>query len=62
MFEANAHLQLPLGAAFEPVVQYVVHPNSFFNQNSAIKARDGFYIGGTLVLPIGVILGLGAPS
>ena len=62
IFEANAHLELALGAAFEPVVQYTLNPNSFFNQTSPTKARDGVYIGGTLIVPVGVILGLAAPK
>lgn len=62
VFEANAHIQLPMGAAFEPVFQYAVHPNSYFNPLTPVKARDGVFFSGTLVVPIGVILGLQAPS
>ncbi len=62
VFEANAHLQLPLGMAFEPVVQYAVNPNSFFNPLTPSKAHDGVYIGGTYVVPIGVILGFAAAT
>ena len=62
IFEANAHIQLPLGMAFEPVVQYAVNPNSFFNPLTPVKAHDGVYLGGTYVIPIGVILGFAAAT
>lgn len=62
IFELNAHLQLPLGCAFEPVVQYVVNPNSYWNPLTPTHPKDGFYIGGTVVVPVGVILGIGAPT
>lgn len=62
IFEANAHLQLPLGMAFEPVVQYAVNPNSYFNPLTPTKAHTGVYLGGTYVIPIGVILGFAAAS
>jgi porin len=58
VFELNAHLQVVSAIAFEPVVQYLVHPNDFYNPYSARRARDGVYVGGTLVVPIGVMLGL----
>ena len=62
IFEASAHLQAPLGTAFEPVFQYTIHPDSFFNPLVPEKAHDGVYIGGTFVVPVGVILGLAAKS
>ena len=62
IFEANAHLQLPLGMAFEPVVQYAINPNSYFNPLTPTKAHTGVYLGGTYVVPIGVILGFAAAS
>ena len=62
VFEANAHIQLPLGIAFEPVFDYTVHPTSFYNPTSAVKARDGVYLGSTVVVPLGVIFGLAAAS
>jgi len=58
VFEASAHLQLPLGCAIEPVFQYEINPNSYFNPTSPVKARDGVYLGSTLVVPVGIILGL----
>ncbi len=58
VFELNAHLQVVSAIAFEPVVQYLVHPNDFYNPYSARRARDGVCVGGTLVVPIGVMLGL----
>ncbi|QXX76745.1 carbohydrate porin [Methylovirgula sp. HY1] len=62
IFEANAHLQLPYGMAFEPVVQYEINPNSYFNPLTPARARDGVYIGGTYVIPLGTLLGLQASN
>ena len=64
VFEASGHIQLPLGCAFEPVVQYEINPNSYYAPTSAAKAKDGVYLGATLVVPVGIILGLqkGNPS
>ena len=61
-FEASSHLALPLGAAFEPVVDYTVNPNNYWNPTSTKKVHDGVYLGGTLAVPLGVILGLSAPT
>ena len=58
IFEANAHLDIGKGVILEPVVQYVVNPNSFWNPYTARRARDGFYGGFTLVVPLGTLLGL----
>jgi porin len=58
IFEANAHIQLPAGMAFEPVVQYVINPNSFYNPLTSQRSRDGIFAIGTLVIPVGVLLGL----
>ncbi|MDR3460783.1 MAG: carbohydrate porin [Beijerinckiaceae bacterium] len=58
VFEANAHIQLPLGMGFEPVAQYEIHPDSYFNPLTPVHARDGWYLGGTFVVPIGVLLGI----
>jgi porin len=58
VFEANAHIQLPEGFAFEPVVQYVIHPNSFYNPLTPARAKDGVFTIGTLVIPLGTLLGL----
>jgi len=58
IFEANAHLDFGRGVALEPVVQYLVNGNSFFNPFTARRTRDGVYAGFTLVVPIGTLLGL----
>ncbi|MGY2049767.1 carbohydrate porin [Methylobacterium sp. JK268] len=58
VLEANAHFELGRGAAFEPVVQYVINPNSYWDPYTSRRARDGFYVGGTLLLPLGGLLGL----
>jgi hypothetical protein len=58
----SGHIALPLAAAFEPVVDYTVNPNNFWNPASPVKPRDGFYLGGTLFIPLGVILGIQAPA
>lgn len=62
IFEANAHLQLPYGMAFEPVIQYEINPNSYFNPMTPLRARDGVYLGGTYVIPLGTMLGLQASN
>jgi porin len=58
VFEANAHFDVGAGVIIEPVVQYVVNPNSFWNPFTARRAKDGFYAGATLVVPLGTLLGL----
>ncbi|GEP12062.1 carbohydrate porin [Methylobacterium gnaphalii] len=58
IFEANAHLDVGAGVILEPVVQYVVNPNSFWNPYTARRAKDGVYGGFTLVVPLGTLLGL----
>ena len=58
VFEANAHIQLPAGLAFEPVVQYAINPNSFYNPLTARRPRDGVFAIGTLIIPVGLLLGL----
>ena len=62
VFEVNSHIQLPLGMAFEPVFQYEVHPDSYFNPLTPVKARDGVFFSGTFIVPLGVLLGAQAPS
>ncbi|VTZ25944.1 Porin (fragment) [Methylocella tundrae] len=62
VIEANAHLALPAGMAFEPVFQYVINPNSFWNPSTVTRPKDGVYIGGTFVVPLGVLLGIAAPT
>ena len=58
VFEANAHIRLPAGLAFEPVVQYGINLNSFYNPTTPARPRDGFYLLGTLIVPVGALLGL----
>ena len=58
VFEANAHIQLPAGLAFEPTIQYAINPNSFYNPMTARRPRDGIFAIGTLIIPVGVFLGL----
>lgn len=58
VFEANAHLALGKGIFFEPVVQYLVNGNSFWDPFTANRSKDGFYVGATLIVPLGSILGL----
>ena len=58
IFEANAHIDVGAGVILEPVVQYVVNPNSFWNPYTARRAKDGIYAGFTLVVPLGTLLGL----
>ena len=56
--ELNAHIQLPAGLAFEPVFQYAVNLNSFYNPATALRPRDGIYVCGVLIIPVGALLGL----
>ena len=58
VFEANAHIQLPAGLAFEPTVQYAINPNSFYNPLTALRPRDGVFAIGTLIIPVGILLGI----
>lgn len=58
VFEANAHLPLGKGIVFEPVVQYLVNGNSYWNPFTPNRSKDGFYVGATLIVPLGTILGL----
>ncbi|PNG24891.1 porin [Methylocella silvestris] len=62
IIEANAHIALPAGMAFEPVFQYVINPNSFFNPSTATRPKDGIYVGGTFIVPLGLMLGIAAPT
>ncbi len=61
-FELNAHLQLPGGLAFEPVLQYGINLNSYYDPFTARRARDGVFAIGMLVIPVGVLLGLSVAS
>ena len=58
VFEANAHIQLPAGLAFEPTLQYAINPNSFYNPLTAMRPRDGIFAIGTLIIPVGILLGI----
>ena len=48
--------------AFEPIAQYEIHPDSYYNPLKPVHARDGWYPGGTCVIPLGVLLGIQAPT
>ena len=61
-FEASGHIALPLGCAFEPVVDYTVNPNNFWNPTAPTQVHPGFYLGGTVAIPIGVIFGIQAAT
>lgn len=58
IFEFNAHLAITKEIFFEPVVQYAVNPNSYWNPFTARRPKDGFYVGGALIVPVGILLGL----
>ena len=62
ILEANTHVQLPFGLVVEPAVQYAINPNSYYDPDTARKARSGFWVGATVIIPIGTILGLGKLS
>jgi hypothetical protein len=42
----------------EPIVLYAFDPNSFYNPDSAVRGKDGYYVAVNVVLPLGEILGL----
>ncbi|KMO36236.1 porin [Methylobacterium variabile] len=56
--EANARFELGHGVGFEPVLQYVVNADSFYEPYSARRAKDGVFVGASLVVPLGTMLGL----
>lgn len=58
VFEANARFELGQGIGLEPVVQYVVNADAFYEPYTARRARDGVFVGASLVMPLGTILGL----
>lgn len=60
VFEANARFDLGQGIGFEPVLQYVVNADSFYEPYTARRARDGIFVGASLAVPLGAILGLTA--
>jgi porin len=60
VFEGNAHIQLPAGLAFEPTIQYAINPNSYYNPLTARRPSNGVFAIGTLIIPVGVLLGLTA--
>lgn len=60
VFEVNAHFDLTEGVFIEPFVQYLVRGNSFWNPYTPNRSKDGVFVGATLYVPIGALLGLGA--
>ena len=40
------------------MVQYLVNGNSYWNPYTANRTKDGFYVGATLIVPLGQLLGL----
>ena len=39
-------------------MQYAINPNSFYNPMTPRRPRDGFFAIGTLIIPVGVLLGV----
>lgn len=58
VFEINAHVALGEGIFFEPVVQYLVNGNSYWNPYTPNRCKDGFFVGASLIVPLGLIFGL----
>ncbi|WP_141694037.1 carbohydrate porin [Methyloligella halotolerans] len=58
IFELNAHIDLFNGMILEPVAQYIVNPNSYYNPYTADRPQDGMYLGGTLKVPLGKYAGI----
>lgn len=46
------------GISFEPVVQYLVNGNSYWNPYTPDRCKDGFFVGASLIVPLGLIFGL----
>jgi porin len=57
-FEANAHIELGHGFAFEPTAEYILNPDSDGLPDSPRVPRSGFAVAGMLVLKPNVLLGL----
>lgn len=62
VIDLDAHFQLRQFMAIEPIVQYVINPNTYYNPYTDKKPSDGFVVGGAFTLNFGDILGLTARS
>ena len=58
VFEVNAHFDLGKGVILEPVVQYVVNPNSYWNPTPPAAPRMASTAASPSVVPLGTLLGL----
>ena len=58
LFGLAGLLSFGQGIFFEPVVQYLVNGSSYWNPYTANRSKDGFYVGATLIVPLGAIFGL----
>ncbi len=58
VFEVHAHLAVGNGIFFEPVVQYVVTGDPYWNPYAANRSKDGVDVGATRIVPLAAIFGL----
>ncbi|MET3481184.1 MULTISPECIES: hypothetical protein [unclassified Methylobacterium] len=58
MFEVYAHLAVGNGIFFEPVVQYVVNGDPYWNPYAANRSKDGVDVDATRIVPLAAIFGL----
>ncbi len=56
--ETNAHIALSSSIALEPSVQYIFHPDNYYNSSARELSYDGFVVGLHLMVDVGSLLGL----
>lgn len=61
-FEGNAHFGLPYGVAFETSLQYRLNLDTFYEPFTPLRPHNGLFVEATLIIPVGVLLGLTAPQ
>lgn len=58
VFEVHAHLAVGNGIFFEPVVQYVVNGDPYWNPHTDNRSKDGVDVDATRIVPLAAIFGL----
>jgi porin len=59
--ELNGHFAVGKAVALEPMVQYIINPDTFNNPFSSRVPRSGFVVGVTLIASLGDLLGISMP-
>ncbi|WP_322047972.1 carbohydrate porin [Paraburkholderia sp. J67] len=59
--EIDGHFAIAKAVALEPMVQYIVNPDTFNNPFSAHVPHSGFVVGVTLIASLGDLLGISMP-